>query len=828
MSVDPKFLQSENVNLARLQLISRTALLIERLGTAGWRLASWCMGFGALWLFEIPQGLGAVISVLTALIFVLGALFFIRKDVRTFHWPTRVEVQRRIEQVSGARHRPLSTLDDRPVQIGANALWAREQYRKIQMLAKLRSPTPRALLAAQDPRALRLGLLIALICGVIVAGADGKRRILSGLWPVNGLGLTERQAPEAAFWITPPKYTGQPRILPPEIYEVLHIPQGSIAKMIAPHSLLHSIRMPALLVDGKAYPFENGEDGAATLEMEIPVGHKLRLRTGLWSGRIWDYEFIEDLPPSIGITDDPRALENGQIQFALTMFDDYGVKTLHMRMTLDPSVGKAPMGWAAQEERSVLSPANTEFQMAPVYDLAAHPWAGLPVVFTFSAHDHLDQIAQTLPLRLQLPERSFSHPVARQLIEMRKYLIWNPDQPYGEAGLALENMLYQPHTYGHDLRVFLALRVAASRLYYNEPSEMVARNVIDLLWDIALRLEDGNLSLAARDLRELQKKLEQALQNHDASDAEIAMLMERLRQAMAEYIQALAREWQKSVQNGEMQPTQLPPEVLAQMMNMNDLAGLMDQMEQDMLSGDRTAAQKMLSKLQRLMDMAGPSKSFTMPPDMQIMQKAIKALQDLIERQEALRSQTTKQAELYEKLEGLGVEGRFEAQPPPFINTVVQHTEQEALHMMLKQLMEEAEAELGEIPENFELAAQAMANSGTQLEVRRPDLSLPFQDEAIKQLKESQQQMAQMMAQRMQQMTGLAFGGMPMQLDPLGRPYGGQDGENGPPFGSQVKIPSESERKWVQEILNELRRRASDRRRPQEELDYYRRLLKRF
>lgn len=44
----------------------------------------------------------------------------------------------------------------------------------------------------------------------------------------------------------------------------------------------------------------------------------------------------------------------------------------------------------------------------------------------------------------------------------------------------------------------------------------------------------------------------------------------------------------------------------------------------------------------------------------------------------------------------------------------------------------------------------------------------------------------------------------------------------------QVKIPSEAERKWVQEILNELRRRASDRRRPQEELDYYRRLLKRF
>ncbi|USO06368.1 MAG: DUF4175 family protein [Rhodospirillales bacterium] len=814
--------------MAWLHFISRAALMIERLGMALWRLASWCMGFGALWLFEIPQGLGAVVSAITTLIFFIGLVHFIRKDIRSFRWPKRTEVQRRIEQVSGVHHRPLSTLGDRPVQAGVNALWAWEQSRKMQMLAKLRPALPRALLAARDLRALRLGLLIALICGVIVAGADGKRRILSGLWPVGGLEIFERQAPEIAFWITPPEYTTQPRIFPPETDGVLHIPQGSVAKAIATRSLLHALRMPALLVDGKAYPFESGEDGASTLEMEIPVGHKLRLRTGLWGGPVWDYEFIEDLPPSIGITEDPHALENGQVQFALTMLDDYGVKTLHMRMTLDPSVDKAPMGWAAQEERSVMSPAKTEFQMAPVYDLAAHPWAGLPVVFTFSAHDHLDQIAQTLPLRLQLPERSFSHPVARQLIEMRKYLIWNPDQPYGEVGLALEKLLYQPHTYGHDLRVFLALRVAASRLYYNEPSEMVARSVIGLLWDIALRLEDGNLSLAARDLRELQKKLEQALQNPEVSDAEIAILMERLRQAMAEYIQALAREWQKSVQREEMQPTQLPPEVLAQMINMNDLAGLMDQMEQDMLSGDRTSAQKMLSKLQRLMDMAGPSKNFTMPPDMQMMQKAIKDLQELIERQESLREQTAKQAELYEKLEGLGVDGSFEDQPPPFINTVVQHTEQEALYMTLVQLMKEAETALGEIPENFELAAQAMDSSGEQLGLSRPDLSLPFQDEAIKQLKESQQQMAQMMAQWMQQMTGLAFGGMPMQLDPLGRPYGGHDGKNGLPFGDQVKIPSEAERKWVQEILNELRRRASDRRRPQEELDYYRRLLKRF
>ena len=60
--------------------------------------------------------------------------------------------------------------------------------------------------------------------------------------------------------------------------------------------------------------------------------------------------------------------------------------------------------------------------------------------------------------------------------------------------------------------------------------------------------------------------------------------------------------------------------------------------------------------------------------------------------------------------------------------------------------------------------------------------------------------------------------------DPLGRQTNGL----GPLDTQDVKVPTEAERKRVRDILDELRRRASEPGRPTLELDYIDRLLRRF
>ena len=75
--------------------------------------------------------------------------------------------------------------------------------------------------------------------------------------------------------------------------------------------------------------------------------------------------------------------------------------------------------------------------------------------------------------------------------------------------------------------VLLSLRIAASRLAMNEKSAASQRSVVDLLWELALFIEDGSLSMAERRLRDLQQELRRALEE-GAQDQELERLMEEL------------------------------------------------------------------------------------------------------------------------------------------------------------------------------------------------------------------------------------------------------------------------------------------------------------
>lgn len=123
--------------------------------------------------------------------------------------------------------------------------------------------------------------------------------------------------------------------------------------------------------------------------------------------------------------------------------------------------------------------------------------------------------------------------------------------------------------------------------------EDALKDTAQYLWEIALGMEDGDLSLAERKLREAQQNLADAL-DRNAPDAEIKKLMDELRKAMQDYMTELAQR----MQNAPMQPNQNAQNILRQ----QDLERMMDQIENLARSGNRDAAQQMLSELQRMMN----------------------------------------------------------------------------------------------------------------------------------------------------------------------------------------------------------------------------------
>jgi DNA anti-recombination protein RmuC len=129
-----------------------------------------------------------------------------------------------------------------------------------------------------------------------------------------------------------------------------------------------------------------------------------------------------------------------------------------------------------------------------------------------------------------------------------------------------------------------------------------------------------------------------------------------------------------------------------------------------------------------------------------------------------------------------------------------------------------------EVPEGLNDAGQAMGQARDDLANSQFGSAGQNEQRALDQLRDSAQQMARdMMAQNGQQQ-GEGEQARGDQLDPLGRPIE----EQGSMAGGTVRIPDQSDLARAREILEELRRRAGEANRAQQELDYIDRLLKQF
>ncbi len=852
--IDP--LDFENrPRIARLTFRRRLtglALLVETASAAFWPLVSWVAAFAGLWLMEIPTVFGKAAEIITLVIFLTGSLSTLKHGLKNFRLPGRVKTDRRLESDSGLSHRPITALEDRlanPEKEQSRRLWQKNRAAALAVIGKVRLPTLRPVMGKADPVALRAAAMLLLATGLIIAGQSTPERLARGLMPFVFSGQSDDES-RLTLWITPPEYTGLGQIVvgggTKKHAKPVDVPEGSIIKARVSDGLLR----PYLKMGQSKHALAHGNDDTWSLEIAASPGDSIELKQ--WPASLGVLtRYLADLPPEIRLEGPPETISKGQTRIPLVLKDDYGVKELRMMLTLSSTVQEAPLGAPVEDIRAVMTPPGQEAKIQPLFDLAWHPWAGLPVTIVLSAEDEPGHLTALPPLNMTLPEREFFHPVAKKIVNMRKRLIWTPLASAQNVGFELRALLPDPAAFGGDPVAFLSIRSAASRLLIDGENIESVVAVIPQLWDTALRIEDGNLSLAARNLRDAQRNLERLLANPNSTQEEIARAMDQLRAAMAEYFQEFARELQKRMANGEQMP-QLSPEMFGQNMTAEDLAAMIEQLQAQALSGDRDAARQMLSQLENLMNSLDPSLSMQIPKDMQFMMNGINEIQELIEKQQFLLDQTKK---LTETMTGSGqapqqqypeyipidpgqVEqwGEGNIPPPPQppaqpqqsrnnTNTQGSRAEQEGLRIMLGRLMLDADEQLGTIPEGMQKAEQEMRGSARQLGQNMPEASIPHQEKVIEYLQQSMNSLSQQLQARMKQMNSLSLGSG--QFDPLGRPMTEGEGNSSMP-GSRVKIPEEAERKRVQEILRILRERSGEFERPDYELEYFRRLMKQF
>jgi uncharacterized protein (TIGR02302 family) len=802
------------------------------------------VSWAGFWLAvpSLVRAIGLVLFVLLALAAALPLVWF--------RWPSRAQGLSRLDRGSGIAHRPATTLTDTlsTQDPFALALWQAQRERTLASLTRIRAGLPSPRLRLYDPWALRGLIGVMLVAAFFAAGDERILRIASAFdW--NGV-LTPVNIRVDA-WVNPPPYTGRPPVILSAANKEAALPMSGPLPVPAGSTLI--VRSSGGTLDviagggvSETAPAEQAPKG--TNEKHFTVAGDGTVHVRAPSGQPqWKFTAIPDRPPTIALAKDPERQARGSLQMAYKIEDDYGVTEARAEIAARPSDQQAqgsqaqssaaprPL-FAAPQFPLVLPNARTRNGVGQtVKDLSEDPYAGADVTLTLTAKDEAGNEGRSEPFNMRLPERLFTKPLARALIEQRRTLALDANKN-SDVFAALDALMIAPEMFMPEAGQYLGLHSVARQLEAAHTDDEL-REVVASLWALAVNIEDGNITDVDKALRAAQDALKQALER-GASDEEIKKLTQDLRQALDNYMRQLAEQFRNN-------PQQLarPLDPNTRVMRQQDLNNMIDRMERLSRQGDKEAAQQLLEQLQQMLEnlqMAQPGQGDNE------MEQALNELDDMIRKQQQLRDKTFKQGQDSRRDRMRGKQGGDQG-----MSDLQQ--DQQGLRDRLKKLQQELArrgmgppqkgdkgqkgdqgqqgdqgADQGDDGEDgLGQADSAMGDAGGKLGEGNADGAVDAQGKAVEALRKG----AQKLAEAMQQGDGDQGPGDRMgrqqagsnSTDPLGRPLRSHEYDD-----LSSKIPGEIDVQKVRRILEELRRRLADPSRPQIELDYIERLLKEY
>jgi hypothetical protein len=246
-------------------------------------------------------------------------------------------------------------------------------------------------------------------------------------------------------------------------------------------------------------------------------------------------------------------------------------------------------------------------------------------------------------------------------------------------------------------------------------------------------------------------------------------------------------------------PGQAPLSPDTKMLGMNDVQTLMEMIQKLSQAGERQKAAQLLAMLQSMLEnmrMAQNGKGGQSPQNKALNEK-LQKFGGLMGKQRSLLDKTFRQQQGQADPKEGGTQGLQKQQ-----------------NDLEKELQDSLKGMDGKSAQKLREAGKAMGDAQSALGQKDLSNAGSSQNQALDALRQG----AQALADEAQQGQGQQAGG---REDPLGR-------SSSPLGNSGVKIPGATDLARARQILEELRRRAAQMNRPQQERDYLDRLLKAF
>ncbi|MCJ2031500.1 TIGR02302 family protein [Methylobacterium sp. J-043] len=883
--------------LDRLVAQARAAGLWERAWPVLWRglgvvLAFLAASWLGLWLDVSP--LGRMIGLGLFALLLVAALWPVVRLRALSRREALARIDREAARGGGTAHDPASSIED-TLAVGQSdpvtrALWAMHQSRAAAAVARLKAGRPRPHMPGHDPLALRAGVLVVALAALFVAGPEWRGRVAAAFdW-------REPQAAAPSFrvdgWIDPPIYTR----VPPLIVTMSGTPKDTVQRLRAPVNSTLIVRIAGqgeaeLTPNAALVPVAKDEKAASarpTLQNETRGAKANETRATLREERFrlaggtaelgiaasgsepqrLVIETIPDQPPEVRRVGDLEVNGRGTFNLSYRAKDDYGIASAEG--LVEPLKAGRSLVPVPKIALALPADATGETDTKTLVDLTDNPWSGARVRLTLVVRDEAGQEGRTETAEIVLPARPFSQPLARALAEERRRLVTAPDADRGRVQTALDALRIAPERFTPQPAIFLGLTTAASRLRAAKSDEDLT-GVADLLWEMALKIEDGDLSDAEKALRAAQDRLKEAIERN-APDEEVKKLTEDLKQALDKFMKEFA---QRAKPQNRQQSERQQQQQNGQTVTPDDLEKMIKDMQEAMQRGDTAEAQRLLEQLrnvlENLQNAEGGQKS---DGGMAEMNRQLDELDKMSREQQELRDETYKEGQQGQQRPGQrqrpqpgqqgqrgqqpgqqgegqegqqgqqgrgqqGQRGQGQGQQGQGSGQQGQNMgqRQQGLREQLQDLKNRMKQQGLQGEEGLSDAEEAMREAEESLGQGRNGEAVDAQGRALDGLKRG----AEGMHKQMQQMAegegqGQGEGQQDGQSqgqqgrsgsaddDPLGRPTRGRDLSNG-----NVRVPNadESAVQRARRIMEELRRKLGDPSRPQEELDYFERLLRR-
>ncbi|MGX9142779.1 TIGR02302 family protein [Mesorhizobium sp. 128a] len=851
--------------LALSRLATRVSITVER----GWPLllpllivVSLFLSLSWLGLFPRLPDIARIVMVAAFGIATLAALY----PLRFFKLPSATEVDRRIEAANQLQHSPVLVQTDRPSgkeSIFSQALWREHQKRMAEKLGSLGADLPRTRVPERDPWGLRAVAALLLVTAFAFSFGPSGGRVSDGF---RAHAARDVVPPRIDAWVTPPAYTGKPPIFlttpvldgnTKQATATFTVPQGSdVSLRVTGGSGEETLNFADKNGNARAIDPTGPQAAAVKAAAVNPATPKLRQFTGklttdgtltLKSGEAdlgqWAFAVIPDKPPTISFVGEPKRAVNGAFELNYQIDDDYGAATAKAVFALaDPAAPDAHPLYGPPEMPLTLPRRGGKANAAKTTkDLTEHVWAGARIKLSLVATDDAGHTATSETKTIVMPERPFANPLARAVIEQRRLLALDANAKPRVREL-MDAITLRPEDTFANMSHYLAIMSARSRLKMSDSDDQL-RNEVAYLWEIALGIEEGNLSAAEKRLRQAQQALQDAIKR-GASDEEIEKAMKELREATNEFLQEFAERAKQNPNAPQMQQN-------GRELRQSDIDRMMDQIENLAKSGDRDKAQELLSQLENMMNNLQAGRQQQGGEQDSEMRQQMDKLGEIMRRQQEMMNDTYRMDQMQrgqgqrdqdqqqdgdqqlggqdEDKPGLGDDRDPLARKKPmtaqeFADAMKQLQEgQGQLQSELDKLKKGLEGMGMQPNEGFGDAGKSMGNAEKSLGEGEGDQAVGHQGRALEALRKGAKEMMKQLQAMQGDQGGSQEGGRQQDADrdPLGRPRASR----GPDFGDSVKVPDEIDVQRARQILEAIRKRLGNALSPDIERSYLERLL---